>query len=187
MMAEKELSSVIEQSSLSNTQKQSLLDPNNNGIGKQSSTSIKNPSTFLFYCFRIGVWDREETRLFQFTNARLSGSWEIVCWFVERHQQCHCYEKRSTKYQRWKADQLVSSRIYRSLPKFPFGIHQFSTTHSHACLVFNWHSKQGTRLELQKKNGRYDLVPLLSLVLFSVKTAGELSNNLNLPSLEGEF
>ncbi|XP_057372646.1 uncharacterized protein LOC130693508 [Daphnia carinata] len=54
-------------------------------------------------------------------------------------------------------------------------IEQYQTIHS------------GSRLELQKKGGYYDLVPLLNLVLFSVTTAKEITEKFSFPSLEDEL
>ncbi|KAI9561260.1 hypothetical protein GHT06_012216 [Daphnia sinensis] len=54
-------------------------------------------------------------------------------------------------------------------------IEQYQTIHS------------GSGLELQKKGGYYDLVPLLNLVLFSVTTAKEITEKLSFPSLEDEL
>ncbi|XP_046460771.1 uncharacterized protein LOC124207389 isoform X2 [Daphnia pulex] len=54
-------------------------------------------------------------------------------------------------------------------------IEQYQTIHS------------GSGLELQKKGGCYDFVPLMNLVLFSVTAAKKISNNFNFPSLEDEL
>ena len=46
---------------------------------------------------------------------------------------------------------------------------------------------QGTRLELQFKEGRLDFLPLMNLLLFSAKMSGQWVAQLNFPPLQDQL
>jgi len=49
----------------------------------------------------------------------------------------------------------------------------------------NYFNSKGTRMELQLKDGRYDFLPVLNLLLYAVPIASKLSSTLHFPPLEG--
>ncbi len=67
----------------------------------------------------------------------------------------------------------------KSIPNVPSAHQTF--------IIFYYYYLKGTRLELQLRNGCYDFLPVLNLMLLAVPTIAEVSKRLNFPSLTSKF